>query len=108
MMVLIMSTKIKTSASTSTIADIRMIVHDIADGYGVKNIRVFGSFAHGNQRKSSDIDLLIDLPKDASLLDLVGLKLDLEDALHRKVDVVTPAYIKPALRCRILAESRSL
>ena len=50
-----------------------------------------------SSRKTSDVDLLVDLPDDMSLLDLSGLKLDLEDALHRKVDVVPSHTIKPAL-----------
>jgi predicted nucleotidyltransferase len=80
----------------------------MAKQYGVSNVRIFGSFARGEQRKNSDIDLHIDMPKRMSLLDLCGLKIDLEDALHRKVDVVPDDSIKPLLRDRILAEARPL
>ena len=45
---------------------------------------------------------------DRSLLDLVGLGQDLEDLLHRKVDVLTDASLHPALRERIVAEARAL
>ncbi len=90
------------------LAEVRPVVRRIARAYGIRNVRIFGSFARGEQGKRSDIDLLIDLPDGMSLLDLSGLKLDLEDALKRKVDVVPSRSIKPALRDRILAEARTL
>ena len=46
----------------------------------------------------------MELPKEASLLDLSGLKIDLEDILGKKVDVVTYDFIYYLLRERILAE----
>ena len=52
----------------------------------------------------SDIDLLVEMPAGASLLDLAGLGLDLEQALGRKVDILTYSSIHPRLRDRILAE----
>jgi uncharacterized protein len=92
----------------STLGSMRPIVRRITRKYGVQNVRVFGSFARGEQRNASDIDLLVDLPNDMSLLDLSGLKIALEDALKRRVDVVPSRSIKPALRARILAEARTL
>jgi uncharacterized protein len=80
----------------------------IARAYGVRNVRVFGSFARGDQRTGSDIDLLVEMPEGSSLLDLAGLKVALEEALRRKVDVVPDDSIKPALRDRILTEARAL
>jgi predicted nucleotidyltransferase len=97
----------KTQASPR-LRSLRATVLPIARAHGASNIRVFGSFARGEQRKGSDVDLLVHLPARASLLDLVGLKLDLEDALGRKVDVVPDDSIKPALRDRILSEARPL
>lgn len=80
----------------------------IAKKYGAKNIRIFGSFARGEQTKRSDIDLLVRMPKGSSLFDIAGLKIDLEKALKKKVDIVQDHCIKPALRSRILSEARSL
>ena len=91
-----------------SITQLRPIVLRVAREYGVSNVRIFGSFARGEQRKTSDVDLLVDLPEAMSLLDLSGLKLDLEDALKRKVDVIPARSIKPALRDGILAEARTL
>ena len=50
----------------------------IAARHGARNIRVFGSVARGEDRPASDIDLLVDMASDRSLLDLVGLQQDLE------------------------------
>ncbi len=80
----------------------------IAQARGVRNVRVFGSFARGEQRAASDIDLLVEMPEGSSLFDLARLKVELEEALGRKVDVVPDDSIKPVLRDRILAEARAL
>jgi len=80
----------------------------IAEKHGASHVRVFGSFARGDQHKDSDIDLLVDLPLSADLFELVGLQQELEGALGRKVDVVPEDSLKPALRPGILSESRPL
>jgi uncharacterized protein len=80
----------------------------IAARYGARNLRVFGSVARGDDRAHSDVDLLVDMDPDRSLLDIVGLGQDLEELLDRRVDVLTGASLHPALRDRILAESRPL
>ena len=59
----------------------------VAERYGVYNIRIFGSYARGDDRPDSDIDILIDLEEGRSLLDLIAIQQDLEDLLGRKVDV---------------------
>jgi len=80
----------------------------IAARYGARNLRVFGSVARGDDRTHSDIDLLVDMDPDRSLLDIAGLGQDLEKLLDRRVDVLTGASLHPAIRDRILAESRAL
>jgi uncharacterized protein len=90
------------------LADLRPGILAIARAHGARNVRVFGSYARNEQRPSSDIDLLVDLPDGASLFDLAGLKMDLEERLKRKVDVLTVGGISPHLRDRILREARSL
>jgi len=102
------STRRARAEAPLSLQTIRAVVLPIARAYGARNVRIFGSYARGQQRKASDVDLLVDLPDGMSLLDLSGLKLDLEEALQRKVDVVPARSIKPALRSRILAEARSL
>ena len=80
----------------------------IATEHGAKNVRVFGSEARGEAGPNSDLDLLVDMDADRSLLDLVGLGQDLEDLLGRRVDVLTAASIHPRLRASVLADARPL
>jgi uncharacterized protein len=77
----------------------------LAIRHGVSNVRVFGSLARGQGHEGSDLDLLVTLGKDRSLLDLVGLKQDLEDLVHRPVDVVTEQSLSPYLRESVLSEA---
>jgi len=72
--------------------------------YGVRRAAVFGSFARKQMRKSSDIDILVDIQKDISLLDFVGLKLEIEEALGKKVDLVEYNTIKPLIKERVIGE----
>jgi predicted nucleotidyltransferase len=76
--------------------------------YGARNLRVFGSVARGDDREQSDVDLLVDMAPDRSLLDVAGLGQDLEELLDRKVDVSTTASLHSAIRDRLLADSRPL
>ncbi len=60
----------------------------IAAIHGAHNVYVFGSVARGRSRPDSDVDFLVELDADRTVLDLSDLILDLEDALERPVDVV--------------------
>ena len=88
--------------------DLRADILRIADLHGARNVRVFGSEARGDATPASDLDLLVDMDKDRSLLDLVGLGQDLEDLLGRRVDVVTEAGLNSRLRAAIVASARPL
>jgi len=55
-------------------------------------------------KEDSDIDILVELPKEKSLLDFVALKLELEETLGRKVDLVEYSTIHPLLKERVLRE----
>lgn len=61
----------------------------ILQAHGVKKASVFGSYATGTQRADSDLDLMVQFPEKSSLFDLVGLELELRDALNLDVDVLT-------------------
>lgn len=77
----------------------------IAAKHGARNVRIFGSVARGEARPDSDVDLLVELEDGRSLMDLVGLKLDLEDLLGREVDVAEPEGVHWYIRERVLQES---
>lgn len=88
--------------------DLRADILRIADLHGARNVRVFGSEARDEASPVSDLDLLVDMDKDPSLLDLVGLGQDLQDLLGRRVDVVTEASLSSHLRAAIIASARPL
>lgn len=79
-----------------------------AHARGVTSIRVFGSAARGTDREDSDLDLLITWPDDRSLLELVDLQMDPQDALGVRVDLATERELHPLLRERILAQAVAL
>ena len=73
--------------------------------HNVARAGIFGSYARGEQTKKSDIDIVIDIKtKGFSLLDLIGLEMELERILKRKVDLLTYAGINPYIRKHILDE----
>lgn len=86
------------------IKEIKQKILPIIQRYGVKRIGLFGSFVRSEMKEDSDIDILVEIEKDISLLDFVGLKLEIEETLGRKVDLVEYSTIKPFLRKQILDE----
>lgn len=79
-------------------ADVQREIIAILRRRGVALAGVFGSFARGEQRPDSDLDLLVEFEGRSSLLDMAGLKLDLQDLLGRRVDIVTPDGLSPYIR----------
>lgn len=76
----------------------------ICSEYKAHIIGVFGSYARGQQKQGSDIDILVKFNEGATLFDLVGLGDFLEDLLGLKVDIVSERALRAELRNRILAE----
>ena len=95
-------------AKKRAILKFRPVILKVAREYGATNVRVFGSYARGEQTKRSDIDLLVHMPEESTLFDMGGLFMDLQDALGKKVDVISEDSIKPALRESILEDARAL
>jgi hypothetical protein len=88
-----------------SITDIKNKIKPILKRNDVKKAAIFGSVARGEDRKNSDIDILIEYKNDdKSLLDFVGLKLELEKKLKRKVDLAEYSMIRPRIKGRILEE----
>lgn len=80
-------------------------IEESARNHGIRSVRVFGSFARGEENEESDIDLLVELEPNRSLFDIISLKYELEDFIGRKVDVVTLGGISPYLVDRITKEA---
>lgn len=86
------------------INNIKRAAIPILKRHKVKGAALFGSASKGTMKKSSDVDILVDIRNDISLLDFIGIKLELEKALKRKVDLVEYDAIKPILREKILKD----
>jgi predicted nucleotidyltransferase len=80
----------------------------LAAQHGARAVRVFGSVVRGTSSQDSDLDLLVDLEPGRSVIDLVAIKQDVEDALGCRADVVTEAALSPYLRSRVLREAVAL
>ena len=80
----------------------------IAARHGARNVRVFGSVAHGDARPDSDVDILVDMEPGRSLFDLGGLLYELQTLLGVEVDVVTEKGLRPRIRAQVLQEAVSL
>jgi len=90
------------------VAEKREGILRLAHRHGARNVRVFGSAARGEVGPDSDVDFLVDLDADRSLLDLGALLMDLQDLLGRKVDLVTEPGLHWYIRDRILREAEPL
>jgi uncharacterized protein len=86
----------------------RAEILELAARYGARNVRVFGSMARGDDRATSDVDLLVDMEPGRTLLDVIAIEQDLETVLGRRVDVLTDGGLSPYLQQRILAEATAL
>ena len=76
--------------------------------HGVVKAGVFGSYARGEAGKRSDIDMLVKFSGKKSLLDLVGLSMELEENPGRKVDLLTYGSVHPLLKDRIMKEEKRI
>jgi predicted nucleotidyltransferase len=86
------------------VEEIKKKIIPILKRHGVTRAGIFGSVVRGEETKESDIDVLVEIESRMSLLDFVGLKLELEDALEKRVDLGEYSTIKPIIREQILSE----
>lgn len=87
------------------IAEIKSKIVKVLKKHGVVRAGIFGSYARGENKKNSDVDILIKINgKRFSLLDLVRLEFELEKILKRNVDLLTYKSVSPYLKDRISAE----
>lgn len=80
----------------------REVLAEICARNDIERLRLFGSFARGDERAESDVDLIADFATRKSLLDLVRIERELSEGLGRKVDLLTERALSPYLRDRIL------
>lgn len=100
-----------TTQTAPTLADVRARRDDIlalAERYGVRNVRIFGSVARDEARSDSDIDLLVDFPPRFSLLQWSSLVQDLRVLLGAPVQVTSASHLREAMRAEILQDAQPL
>lgn len=83
----------------------REAIRDLVGKHHALAPRVFGSVARGEDQPGSDLDLLVDFGPDATLLDAIGLQLDVADLLRIEVDVVAADSVRGDVRARIFGEA---
>ena len=80
----------------------------LAEQYNVATLEVFGSYVRHEQRKNSDLDILVTFSKPPSLFKFVRLENHLSDILGVKVDLVMKDSLKPAIGKNILREALAI
>ena len=89
----------------NTLATLRALRDELNTRFQVREISLFGSVVHGTETESSDIDVLVEFDEQASLFDLVGLGIFLEETFCCKVDIVPKDSLRPEFRDDVLAEA---
>ena len=84
--------------------EIRNNIQPLKNKYKIKTIGVFGSYVRGNQKKESDVDILIEFEEPVSLLEFITLERQLSKILGKKVDLVMKTALKPRIGRYILNE----
>ena len=83
----------------------RDAIRRVVELHRARNPRVFGSVLHGEDTKSSDIDILVDPTSETTLFDIAAITLKLEKLLGVPVDVLTPRALPDRFRDTVLAEA---
>jgi len=78
--------------------------HDLAQGFKVNKLGIFGSYVRGEQTTESDLDLLVEFSEPVSLIEFVHLENYLSDILGVKVDLVMKTALKPRIGKHIMEE----
>ena|SRR5438309_1968471 len=98
----------RSSGRRALLARSRGRLGEAARRHGVRDLRVFGSVARGDDTAESDIDLLVELAPERTLLDLIGFQQDAQEILGVRVDAAAPRFMKARVRARALREARRM
>jgi predicted nucleotidyltransferase len=90
-----------------TKTQLEMLKPILSERFQVETIGIFGSHSRGDQKKKSDIDILVTFtePNDIDLLDFIELKRFLSRKLKAKVDLVKKGTLKQRIKDKILQET---
>jgi len=87
------------------VAALQSIGPVLRERFGVSSISVFGSVARGDYGPASDVDVLVEFDRPATLITLASIRLALMERLGREVDVGTWASLRPSMRARVMGEA---
>ena len=73
--------------------------------FPIKRASLFGSFARGDNRPDSDIDILIDLEPSLSVFDVLRIETALKEKFSRKIDLVEFSALKPSIKDKVLSQA---
>jgi len=90
--------------TTATISEIEQIIRPVLRKYGITSASLVGSVARGEGRKSSDIDLIVEVKKTIGLLAFARIKAELESVLGKKVDLLERSALKPRIKKHLLED----
>jgi len=76
----------------------------LRDKYGIREIGIFGSYLRGEQKRKSDVDILVDFEKTVSFFEFLSLEGELSSLTGKKVDLVMKTALKPGIGKHILSE----
>ena len=88
---------------TNALSKIKPKIVSILKKNNVKRAGIFGSYAEGKQKKNSDIDILIEPPKNIGF-GFAGIEIELSEKLNKKIDLVSYNGLSPFLKERILQQ----
>ena len=84
---------------------LRQQIPMLMERYNVEKLEIFGSYVRAEQKKDSDLDILVTFKEDPSLLTYIAIENYLSDLLGVKVDLVMKDSLKPKIGQRILREA---
>ncbi|MFA6422886.1 MAG: nucleotidyltransferase family protein [Patescibacteria group bacterium] len=88
--------------------DNKIELQDYCQKNQINYFGIFGSFARGEEKDDSDIDIMVDFEETKSLMKIGGIQYDLEEMLGRPVDLVSRKNIKPSIKKNILNDTKVL
>jgi hypothetical protein len=94
----------KSSELDQKIKHLKQLLPDLQRTFGVRSLGIFGSYVRGQQRRKSDIDILVDFDRDPTFFTFIRLENRLSRELGLKVDLVMKDALKPAIGRHILQE----
>jgi predicted nucleotidyltransferase len=95
--------KLREHKINKILSEIKPKILEVLKKYNIKKAGIFGSYARGEQKKKSDIDIIVEPPKGIGF-GFAGIAIELEEALDKKVDLITYNYIDPYIKKDVLKE----